>query len=493
MAQAAAAGQNSILCGPGLSVDCHDLFPTHAGIRSDRECRTGFSDRLTRMTLLENIRKRKGIQAALQNIGWLTADRIIRMLGAVIVNTAVARYLGPSQFGLLNYGIAIFSLFNVMSNLGLDMLVVRDLALDESIAPQVLGTGFALKAAASVVTTLAGIVAVLLLEPHNRFLLVLVGLMSVAGIFQAFDVVDYFFQSQTRSVLVIVPRTSVFIGASILRLVAVFQRATLMAFAWIAAGEIFFMELGLAASYYLRQRPLHRWVVKLQVAKQLLHESWPLLVSSAMYLVYFRSDQVLLGKLASTAAVGQYTAAIRLSEIWYSIPIIVCASVMPRILKSREANPERYYARLQRLYEGMVFISVVVAIATQFAGSFAVRLLYGPQYAYSAHILAIHIWTGVFYAVGQIGSQQFVQEKLTVSSMYRMALGAVINVLLNLLLIPRWGGIGSAFATLVAQSVACYFADAFDGRTRHIFRMKTAAYLRFWMIPRLLLPVPAER
>lgn len=444
------------------------------------------------MTFLERIRKRKGVQASLQNIGWLSADRIIRMLGAVIVNTAVARYLGPTQFGLLNYGIAIFSLFNVMSNLGLDLLVVRDLALDEEAAPQILGTSFALKAAASVVTTLAGIAAVLLLEPHNKFLLVLVGLMSAAGIFQAFDVVDYYFQSQTRSVYTIIPRTSVFISASAFRLVAVLKHATLMAFAWIAAGEILVMELGLAVSYYLTQRPLHRWMVKLQVAKQLLRESWPLLVSNAMYLVYFRSDQVLLGKLASKAAVGQYTAAIRLSEIWYSIPVIVCASVMPRILKSREANPERYYARLQRLYESMVLVSVAVAIVTQFAGPLAVHLLYGPQYAYSSQILAIHIWTGAFFAVGTIGGQQFVQEKLTVSSMYRMVLGAVINVLLNLLWIPRWGGIGSALATLVAQSVACYFADAFDGRTRHIFRMKTAAYLRFWMLPKLVFPAAAD-
>jgi Na+-driven multidrug efflux pump len=90
-------------------------------------------------------------------------------------------------------------------------------------------------------------------------------------------------------------------------------------------------------------------------------------------------------------------------------------------------------------------------------------------------------------AVVQIGSQQFVQEKLTVSSMYRMSLGAVLNVTLNLLWIPRWGGVGSAYATLVAQAVACYLADAFDSRTRHIFRMKTLAYLRFWMLPRLII------
>jgi PST family polysaccharide transporter len=442
---------------------------------------------LDNVRALDRIRKSKGVQASLQNIGWLSVDRIIRMLGAVVINTAVARYLGPSQFGLLNYGIAIFSLFNIMSNLGLDLLVVRDLALDESIAPQILGTGFILKAAASILTTLLAVGTVCLLEPNNKFLLALVALMSVAGISQALDVIDYFFQSKTRSLLSTLPRTSVFVAASGARLFAVIFHLTLTAFAWIFAAEILLTELGLAGSYYLFQRPFRRWIFQLDVARRLLRESWPLLVSSVMYLVYFRSDQVLLGKLASKAVVGQYTAAIRLSEIWYSIPIIVCASVMPRILKSREADPERYYSRLQRLYESMVLVSIAVAVATQFAGSFAVRLLYGVEYAAAAQILAIHIWTGAFSAVGQIGGQQFVQEGLTVSSMYRMSIGAVLNVALNLLWIPRWGGVGSAYATLVAQSVACYFADAFDSRTQHIFRMKTLAYLRFWMLPRLIL------
>jgi polysaccharide transporter, PST family len=438
------------------------------------------------MRVLEQIRRRGGMRAALSNIGWLSGDRILRMSGGVVVSTAVARYLGPGQFGLLNYALAVYGLFNIISNLGLDLLVVRDVALDENCEPELLGTAFVLKAAASVVTTAAGILAALLLEPGNRMLVWIVALMSFASISQAFDVVDYFFQSRTQSRYAVMPRNIVFVMASVARLAAVFLHWSLLTFAWIGALEVFFTEIGLMVSYLLMRIPRIRWTWHAARARALLKESWPLTVSSLAIMVYMRSDQILLGKLGSTAMVGEYTAAIRLSEIWYAIPIVICASVMPRLLKSREQDRDRYYARLQRLYESMVLVSVLVAIGAQIFGPLAVRLLFGAKYAGASSILAVHIWTGVFVFVGSVSGHQMIQEGLTISSMRRTLLGAVVNVGLNLLLIPRWGGIGSAVSTLIAQGVASYVADGFDRRTRHIFRMKTEAYLRFWMLPRRL-------
>ena len=444
------------------------------------------------MKVLEKVRGREGILESLSNIGWLSGDRFLRMFGAVVVGMLVARYLGPSKFGLLNYGIAIYGLFNVISNLGLDSLVVRDIALDESGEHLILGSGFWLKAVASVVTTLAAIIAAKLLEPRNTVLIEIVALMSIASISQALDVIDFFFQAQTKSRYTVVPRNIAFVLASVARVVAVFLRLDLLVFAWIAALEVLFGEIGLGIAYLRFRKPLPRWSWNLGRAKTMLAESWPLLVSTLMITLYMRSDQILLGRLASKAVVGQYTAAIRLSEIWYSIPMIISASVMPRLLKSRDLNPERYYARLQRLYESMVLVSVILAVVTQLAAPLVVRILYGQQFAPAAGILRVHIWTGVFVFVGSVSGMQFVQEKLTVSTMQRTVLGAILNVVLNLLWIPRWGGMGSAMATLVAQCFASYIGDALDSRTRHIFRMKTKAYLHFWMLPRQLVQRTAE-
>ena len=234
------------------------------------------------MNILERVRSRKGIAESLSNIGWLSGDRFIRMFGAVLVGTLVARYLGPTRFGFLNYGIAIYGLFNVISNLGLDSLIVRDIALDESGEPRVLGTAFVLKAAASVVTTIAAIIAARFLDPHDRDLIIIVALLSIASISQALDVIDFYFQAQVKSRHTVVPRTIAFVAASLARLAAVFLHAGLMVFAWIAALEILFAEIGLGISYFRFRQFIPRWNWHIDQAKSLLAESWPLLLSTLM-------------------------------------------------------------------------------------------------------------------------------------------------------------------------------------------------------------------
>jgi PST family polysaccharide transporter len=166
--------------------------------------------------------------------------------------------------------------------------------------------------------------------------------------------------------------------------------------------------------------------------------------------------------------------------------MIAATSVMPKLLQTREINPDRYYARVQIFYQTMILVSVVVTVLTMLFGPMLVTLVYGHQYSSAAGILSIHIWTGIFVAVGCIGGQQYVHEKVTISSLQRAAWGAVVNIVLNILWIPRWGGMGSAMATLVSYSISSYFGDALDRRTRSIFFMKTRAYLQFWTLPRLL-------
>lgn len=435
------------------------------------------------MNVMQSLRGHPGIRDSLRNIGWLSGDRIVRLFGALLVGTLVARYLGPGQFGLLNYGTAIYGLFNIISNLGLDSLVVRDIALDAEGEPHILGTAFVLKALASVVTSVAAMIAARLLDPHNRPLIIIVALLSFASISQALDVIDYFFQAHTRSRHTVVPRTAAFIAGSVARVAAVFMGSSLLVFAWIAALEILVGELGLGISYLRYRAAVARWNWNRKLAKTLMTESWPLLIGSLMTMFYMRTDQVLLGKMSTMETVGNYTAAIRFSEIWYAIPMIATISVMPKLLKSREANPQQYYSRLETVYKAMVLISVIVTIGTLVFGPWVVRHLYGAKYSSAATILSIHIWAGVFVSIGCVSGQQYVHENITSTALKRTILGAILNVGLNLVWIPRWGGIGSAMATLISYSVAAYFGDALDRKTRHIFRMKTVALFQFWRLP----------
>jgi polysaccharide transporter, PST family len=411
------------------------------------------------------------------------AGRVVRLGGALVVGAMVVRYLGPTGFGTFSYAMAIYGLFNILSNLGLDYLVVSDIALSKDIRTeeQVLGTSFLLKVGASLVTTIAATGYAWLTHSHEATVIAIVAMLSVASIAQGFDVIDYFFQAKTLSRLTVLPQLIVFLFSIMARAVAVWLKCSLLTFGIIASLEIVATELGFAFIYFHRHRNLTSWSFSKARAISLIQKSWPLTIASLLITVYMRSDQVLLGTFCSKAVVGQYSAAVKLSEIWYSIPTIICASVMPRLLKRKESLPGVYYSRLQNLYNLMAGTSLVVALVISFLGRYLVVLFFGSSYIPAANILAVHIWTGPFVFVGCVSGVQLIHENMTKVSLHRSIAGAVANVVLNLMLIPRFGGIGSAYATLIAQMLASYLIDGFNRSTRHIFRMKTKALFGFWL------------
>lgn len=422
-----------------------------------------------------------GIRAALVNIGWLSGDRIVRMGGALLVGTLVARYLGPTDFGLFNLATAIFMLFNTSSSLGLDYLVVRDIVLLPDTNHQLLGTAFWLKVAASIVTTLLAVLFTAATHPGSQLIL-MVTILSVAGISQAYDVIDFYFWGRTLSRRTVIPKLASFLIINLIRIVAVYRHATVLTFIEIAAAEILLGELALLLSYRTFPHGLPSWRFHLPRGRSLLRESWPLVVASLLVMVYMRTDQILIAYFMGERAVGYYSAAVRLSEMWFAIPVLVCNSVMPRLLRTRTADPAAYYRRLQVVYNGLVLLSVTLALLTLPTSGLVIRLMFGAAYQPAAHILNIHVWTAVFAFMGVLGGQQMVHEGLAIMEMRRALAGAVINVLLNLVLIPRYGIAGSACATLIAQATSAYLSDALSKRTWHIFRMKTYALSGLWIM-----------
>jgi polysaccharide transporter, PST family len=421
----------------------------------------------------------KGFWETVHNIGWMGAGRIVRMGGALVVGVMVVRYLGPTQFGAFSYALALYGLFNIISNLGLDYLVVSEVALSTGVKTEeeILGTAFMLKVAASIVTTLSAVGYAWITRPNDTIIIAIVAMLSVASIAQGFDVVDYFFQAKTLSRLTVIPQLIVFLLTIATRALAVVLKCSLLTFGVIAALEIVATEIAFAYIYFHHYRNIIRWTFNSRRALSLLKASWPLTIAGLLITIYMRTDQILLGTLSTKAVVGQYSAAVKLSEIWYSIPMIISASVMPRLLKHKEERPGMYYSRLARLYQYMAALSIVLALSVSLFGKYIILLFFGAAYMPAINILAVHIWTGPFVFLGVISGQQLIHEKLTQITLQRSLVGAIANVGLNLLLIPRYGGIGSAVATLVAQILASYLMDAFNKSTRDIFQMKTRALL----------------
>jgi O-antigen/teichoic acid export membrane protein len=391
---------------------------------------------------------RQNLQDIITNTGWLLSDKILRMGVGLIVGVWIARYLGPGQFGLLNYAAAFVAMFSSIATLGLDGIVIRDLVQDPSRKEEILGTAFLLKTAGGLLTLLVTVLVILLLRPQDRLTHWLVGITAAGTVFQAFDTIDFWFQAKVKSKYTVYAKNFAYILVSLVKVGLIVASAPLIAFAWAGLAETVIGSAGLVVAYRRNGQFLKAWGADLSLARRLLKDSWPLIFSSTFVLVNMLIDKIMLGDLSSNAEVGLYSAAARLSELWYFIPMMVGASVMPTLVKEKTENESNYYAKLQQIYNLMSICSLSIALPITFLSHGLVALLYGPGYASAAHMLSIHIWTGLFVFHVSIRTRSLMiegkQKFIAVLSFFTM----LFNVIFNLFLIPAYGGVGSSYASL---------------------------------------------
>jgi PST family polysaccharide transporter len=166
-------------------------------------------------------------------------------------------------------------------------------------------------------------------------------------------------------------------------------------------------------------------------------------------------------------AVGVYSAAVRVSEVWYFIPTTIVASVFPAILKARNSSEEQYYKKLQHLFDLMLWLSIGIALPMTFLSESVIKILFGETYLDASSILSIHIWASVFV---------FFAENRQILSFQRTTIGALANVILNFLFIPQFQAVGAATATIISYAIATIISDLFQAETRFIFFMKIESF-----------------
>jgi polysaccharide transporter, PST family len=441
--------------------------------------------RNTVMEFIDGLRSRPSLHRIMGNAGWLFADRVLRLGVGVIVSIWVARYLGPSRLGTLSYAAAFVALFASIASLGLDSIVIRDLVRRPADRDLLLGTAFWLKALGGVAMLGCASAAIAVIRNGDALTRLLVLLISTGTILQSLDVIDFWFQSETRSRNTVLAKNGAFVVVTVGKVILIQLNATLLLFAVAAVAEIALGAVGLIAAYRATGHRLGAWRADIATAEQLLRESWPLALSGMVIAVYMKIDQVMLGQVHGDDAVGVYSAAVSLSTVWYFIPTAIVASVYPALTRVREDNRQLYLLRLQQLYLALIWCSIIFAVPITLLSGYIVNFLYGNRYAEAGPILTIHIWTAVFVFFG-LGKSIYIQcESLQLFSFICTVVGALLNVVCNLMLIPRYGGLGAAFATLCAQVTAALIIPALYSRDRVNTKMFFLSFVRFGVLKRL--------
>ncbi|MFD2512665.1 flippase [Pontibacter locisalis] len=408
----------------------------------------------------------------INNIIWLFLDKGIKMVLGLVIGVWIARYLGPEQFGKLNYGQAFIAIFSAFVNLGLDTTLVKEFVTKDHPDNHLLGTGFIMRFLGALAAVILALSTSYLLDYNqDQTSFFVIAILSFSFIFQSIDVIDLYLQAHLKSRISVILKNSAYVLTSLFKIYLLINNYSVFFFALATIIDLCLASIFLLV--YTNNRfvtDIKEWTWETAIAKSLLRASWPLIISALTVILYMRIDQIMIKNLLGSSEVGKYSAAVRITELFFIIPMVITNSVFPSLVRSKNDN-YLYKQKLIKLYGILIYISLLLSMSIVVFSSPIISLLYGQQYEGAASVLNIHVWSSLFVFIGVASSQQLVIEGKSTVSLYRTMIGLITNIILNTILIPLFGIQGAAFATLVSYATSSFISNFLFHSTKGITKL----------------------
>jgi len=404
----------------------------------------------------------------------MLAEQLLRILSGVCVGIYIARYLGPEQFGVLSYLLAISAFILGVARLGMDAILVRELVNNPDRKDELLGTAFWMMIAAALICYVLAALGIWLtneVDSIKQYSYI----VSASAFFTSFLAIDYYFQSEIKAKYSAICKTITLLIMSLLKLGLVFGSAKILWFVLAALLDHVLLAAILLIACFKTKNLAFLQKFSFNEAAAMLKSAWPMVLTTIAVLIYMRIDQIMIRNMLGLHEVGIYSAAVKIYESWIILPYIITISLLPVIVRLKQSEPSVYHQRLTQLFRLVIWMSVAAAIVVCFISEPLMVFAFGEPYRSSATVINIIMWTAVFASIGSVSARYFNVERMEKKIALRTALAAVINVGLNLLLIPRYGVNGAAFATLACTIFANYVMDWFDRDLRILLSIKHRA------------------
>ena len=404
-------------------------------------------------------------------------SQIYSMLLSLVVGIFTARYLGPSNYGLIGYGQSMVTLFTSISTLGMSSIIIKDLVTAPEKKGEILGTALGLRLISSLLCILLIDLVVSFVEPNNTVLHTVTLLQSIALVFNAFDTLGWWFQARLENKYVALGTITAHTLMTVWRISLLIKGASVE---WFAASScVLNFSSNLVVCFLFFKRSGGGLCFRFETAKSILNRSYHFILSGLAVTLYTQIDKIMLGSMLGEAQVGYYNVATTLSTAWEFVPLAIISSASVLIYEAKKNDEEQYIKRLSILFAGISMLGIMVGLFFTFVGKPLVGKLYGEAYSAAEIPLIIIIWSTCAAVIGSArGSSWIIAEDYNKYSKYYVFISAGVNIVLNWLLIPSYGCIGAAFATLVSQLTNTFVSPLLFKRTRGFLLI----YLKAWPI-----------
>ena len=412
------------------------------------------------------------------NTSWLLAERIFRMAVQLFVGIYVARYLGPERFGLLSYANSYVGIFTAIAILGLDGIVVRELVKSPDQRDTLLGTSFLLKVVGTLLMWVL-ILATLFFSNNDPLTSALIAIIAFGVLFQTFNVIDYNFQAEVKLKYVVHSQIVQLIVSSITKLVLILKGLPLVWFAAVYSLDAIILAVGLAYAYSRNSGSIKKWKWNAKVALALLLDSWPLMFAYMSYLIYAKIDRIMIKEMLDEHNVGIYSAAYILYEAPLFISLMIAKSVYPILVQYYQDNKIKFFQLYSTLSSYMTLLSYLIVLFIFIFHEILIQITFGESFEESSKILML-----LSFGMIPMFNAFLRSSYITISGnqkiiLYTTLFSAMLNIVLNLLLIKAYGVIGAVYATVFTQTLSLIVLNFAFTNTRSIFFIQAKSLLLF--------------
>ena len=419
----------------------------------------------------------------IKNAGWIIGERIVQTMLSLVVGILSARYLGPQNYGELNYTASFVTFFSSVALLGMDGVIIKKMIQNPKSEGSYLGGCMLLRAFSAVVCSLVIVVIVYFLNPEDKSKTILVLLQTIQLLFQSVYILDSWFQRYLKSKYVSVGKMVAFLTVSGYKILLL---ATSQSIEWFAfANSLSSIVTAVVLVVFYRRNHGPRMRPNIKLGAVVLKDSYHYILAGLMVAMYSQMDKIMIGKMLSDHAVGLYTSATAICGMWIFVPTAIINSFRPTILElRRNGDIELYQLRLRQLYSAVIWLCIGVSVVICLLAPVIIGVLYGLEYMEAVNTLRITIWFETFSMIGTARGIWILCEDKHKYIKYYLALGVAVNLILNTLLIPVMGINGAAIATLVTQVVTSIISPMFFKATKEHTKIVWDAFCVKWYFDR---------
>lgn len=377
----------------------------------------------------------------------------MRLIIGLYISAELARYLGPTSFGILNYSISVALIFSAFTDLGIENFAVTDFIRKSPPINVIIGTVFRVKFFLGLFASIFTAVFVVLIEGGIELSSKISIIIAISLLFYSFNIFDYWFQSLVKSKYVVYSRLSAYLICAGSKLVLIFLKKPLIYFAFIYTMEFAISGILLFYFYYYSSKQKMNWSFSWPYGMELLKNGAPLLISGLAVVLIMNIDKVMLRVMVNHKEVGIYSVGANLSMMFYFLPVIIGSTFMPRLVQNWERSREVFYELVLAIMRILSALGVIIVVITFLLSEKFIIMLFGVEYIESSSILIFHVVGFLFVSHVSIRNRVLIIAGHTNIIAIFSATTVVLNIILNFVLIPTYSASGAVIASVASWAL----------------------------------------